>query len=67
MATRQVFVETWADSAEYAKTAALLEKAQQADEEAVIRVNLEVRTLDQDGNVVSEYVHWSRQSKEVEE
>jgi len=66
MATRQVFVETWAESEEYAKTAALLEKAQQADEEAVIRVNLEVQTLDQDGNVVSEHVHWSRQSKEVE-
>ena len=68
MATKQTFTETWKESTQYEQTAALLAKAQDAEDAAsIVRVALDVATVDQDGRTNTERVFWSRHTEEITE
>lgn len=60
--SEQKFIETWHESAEYDATAALLEKAQQAEPEKIVSVSLCVHTVNPDGTTKGEHVTWNRRA-----
>lgn len=58
--SEQEFNNTWKESKEYKQTAALLEKAQQAEPSKIMGVYLSVYTIQPDRTVKHESVSWYR-------
>ena len=58
---------TWKESGEYEETAILLEQAQAVEDNSIVRVSLEVTTVQPDGTTKTESVTWNRPAEIVEE